>query len=152
MKALAAEVSLHTRAPATQLWTLLQDVTQMGRWSPECVGGQWLGPVAMAESGRRFRGRNRVGILRWSTTCTIIAAEPGRLLTFDARHWSGAATRWTYTLTPDDLGTTVRESFRTINSPAPIVLLDRILGRPRRLRGHMVSTLQRLCADSERMP
>jgi hypothetical protein len=97
-----------------------------------------------------FRGLNRKGALRWSTTCTIIIAEPDRLLTFDARHWSGATTRWTYALTPNSHGTTVRESFRTINSPAAVIILDQLAGRPRSLQSAMETTLRRLCREAER--
>lgn len=150
MKSLAGDAVVEANVSAESIWRLLRDVTQMGRWSPECKGATWLNPPSDSLSGRRFRGSNRAGLLRWSTTCTILVADPGRLLTFDARHWSGATTRWTFEIKPTDQGTTVRESFRTINSPAVMIALERLAGRPRRLRSAMRTTLERLCAEAKR--
>lgn len=150
MRSLAGEVSVRSAAAPDAIWALLCDVTQMGRWSPECTGGTWLNGASDPLPGSRFRGTNRIGRLQWSTTCTIVAVEPGRLLVFDACHWSGATTRWVFELEPEDIGTIVRESFRTINSPAVIIVLDRIAGRPRRLLAGMRATLERLSAEAER--
>ncbi|MGV0643900.1 SRPBCC family protein [Mycolicibacterium sp. XJ2546] len=152
MRPLVEEVSVRFAASPAAIWALLSDITQMGRWSPECTGATWVGEASSPLPGNRFRGTNRVGPLRWSTTCTIVAAEPGRLLVFDACHWSGATTRWTFELSPDDRGTIVRESFRTIDSPALIIILDRLARRPRRLGAGMRTTLERLSAQAERMP
>jgi uncharacterized protein YndB with AHSA1/START domain len=149
MRSLASEVSVHSAATPEEIWALLRDVTQMGRWSPECTGGTWLNGASDPLPGSRFRGTNRIGRLQWSTTCTIVAVEPNRLLVFDARHWSGATTRWAFELRADGVGTTVRESFRTINSPSVIIVLDRLAGRPRRLRFGMRATLERLSGEAE---
>jgi hypothetical protein len=46
--------------------------------------------AAEALCGVRFRSRNRVGPIRWSTNCMVVVAEPPRHLAFDARHWTGA--------------------------------------------------------------
>jgi hypothetical protein len=150
MRSLAGEVSVRSAATPDAIWALLRDVTQMGRWSPECTGGTWLNDASDPLPGSRFRGTNRIGRLRWSTTCTVIAVEPSRLLVFDARHWSGATTRWVFDLRAEGAETTVRESFRTINSPAVIIILDRLAGRPRRLLVGMRATLERLSAEAER--
>jgi uncharacterized protein YndB with AHSA1/START domain len=153
MRSLAGEVSVHSAASADAIWALLRDVTQMGRWSPECTGGTWLSSgssntVSDPLPGSQFRGTNRLGPLQWSTTCTIVAVEPGRLLVFDARHSSGATTRWVFELRPESNGTTLRESFRTINSPAVVIAIDRLAGRPRRLQKGMRATLERLSAEA----
>lgn len=150
MRSLAGEVSAHSAATPDAIWALLRDVTQMGRWSPECTGGTWLNGASDPLPGSEFRGRNRIGPLQWSTTCMIVAVEPSRLLVFDARHWSGATTRWAFELRPEGSGTMMRESFRTINSPAVIITLDRLAGRPRRLRSGMRATLARLSAEARR--
>jgi len=128
---------------------LLSDVTQMNRWSPECTGGRWLDGAAEPLMGSQFRGANRWGPMRWSTTCTVVAAEPARLLTFDARHWSGATTRWTFELIPYGDTTILRERFETRGTPAVVLVLDRLAGRPRRLVHSMKTTLRRLSEAAE---
>lgn len=149
MRQFSGEASLRSRAAPDSLWRLLSDVTQMGRWSPECTGGDWLSGATKPVVGERFRGTNRWGPARWSTTCEIIAAEAGRRLEFDARHWSGATTRWAFDLLPDGDGTLLCERFETRDSPGWVLLLDRLAGRPRRLRSSMSTTLQRLSGAAE---
>jgi polyketide cyclase/dehydrase/lipid transport protein len=149
VKQFTGEVSLRSPATADSLWTLLSDVTEMGRWSPECTGGRWLDGASKPAVGARFRGNNRWGVMRWSTTCEVVAAEPGRLLTFDARHWSGATTRWTFELVPDGDGTVLWERFETVGTPGLVLLLDRLAGRPERLLDSMKMTLQRLSQTAE---
>lgn len=121
-----------------------------GSWSPECTGGRWLDHAAKPVLGAHFRGANRWGPVRWSTTCEIVAIEEGRHLAFDARHWSGATTRWAFELIPDGDGTVLRERFETRDSPSWVLLLDRLAGRPRRLMSSMKTTLQRLSHWAER--
>ncbi|WP_165757606.1 SRPBCC family protein [Mycolicibacterium elephantis] len=101
---------MRSAASPAAIWALLSDITQMGRWSPEkCTDVTWVGEASGPLPGNRFGGGNRVGPLRWSTTCTLVATEPGRFLAFDAYHWSGATTRWTFELSPDGPGTRVGE-------------------------------------------
>ena len=38
-------VAVKINAPAEKVYDLITDVTQMGRWSPECTGGKWTGGV-----------------------------------------------------------------------------------------------------------
>jgi hypothetical protein len=61
------------------VYALIADVTRMDQWSPEAAGARWTrgepGTV-----GARFRGRNRNGLLRWSTDCTVTAVEPRALV------------------------------------------------------------------------
>lgn len=149
MRQFSGEVSWRSPAAPDALWPLLIDVTQMGRWSPECTGGSWLDDASKPVVGARFRGTNRLGPLRWSTTCEFVAVEEGRRLVFDALHWSGATTRWAFELIPDGDATVLRERFETRDSPGLVLLLDRLAGRPRRLLSSMRTTLQRLSTAAE---
>ena len=99
-------------APADRLYALVSDVTRMGEWSPENVGGRWLGGATTPAVGARFRGANRRGWRRWSTTCTVVAAEPGRVFAFDVSVVGIPASRWTYELRPDGDATVVTETWR----------------------------------------
>ena len=75
------EVSRVIAAPADVLYEMVSDLSRMGEWSPENVGGSWRrgsGPTV----GGRFKGRNKRGPARWTTNVEVTAAEPGRLFEF----------------------------------------------------------------------
>ena len=76
----ALEVSTEVCASPDVVWALLSDLSRMGEWSPECTGVRWRGGAPGARPGTRFSGRNRKGLWRWSTKCTVVAALPGREL------------------------------------------------------------------------
>ena len=147
---LSGSVTRHSTASPHELWATLIDVTRMGEWSPECKGCEWRTPNDHIEVGAQFRGSNRWGPLRWSTTCTIEVFEIDSCFAYSARHSSGATTRWTYRLGSNEAGTTVTEAFESVNSPVAVLALDRLVGRPRRLLRHMDATLARLVHHVER--
>lgn len=93
------------------LYDLVTDVARMGEWSPENVGGRWLGDATAASVGARFRGSNRRGWRRWSTTCTIVEADPGSRFAFDVSVAGIPASRWTYDFRPDGDATIVTETW-----------------------------------------
>lgn len=65
--------------------------------------------------GARFRGYNkRRG--SWRTTCTVVAADPGREFTFEV----GRDARWHYTFEPDGAGCRVTESFEILRVPGAV--------------------------------
>lgn len=146
---LSGSVSAQSTAAAHNIWVALTDVTRMGNWSPECTGCAWLTVDDQIGIGARFRGFNRWGPLRWSTTCTVEVFDIDRCFAYLARHMSGASTRWTYRFEPDETGTTVTETFESIDSPAAVLMLDRLAFRPTRLHRHMEATLARLFAAVE---
>ena len=88
--------------PAEDAWVLVADVTRIGEFSPECVGARWIGPDCGACVGARFEGTNRArtatGELIWVRPCTIVVADPGRLLGFVVgdRYDGTPATHWLY--------------------------------------------------------
>lgn len=98
-------------APADALYTLVSDVTRMGDWSPENLGGRWIGGATAPSVGARFRGSNRRGWRRWSTTCTVVAADPDRRFAFEVDVAGIPASRWTYEFRPDGDATVVTESW-----------------------------------------
>src|SRR4029078_7922625 len=71
----ADEVSIEVGAPPERLWALVTDVTQMGRWSPECWKCTWLDGATGPAVGARFQGHNRRGVIRWSTVSTVVIAD-----------------------------------------------------------------------------
>lgn len=74
----------------------MSDVTRVGEWSPENVGGMWLDGATAPVVGARFKGTNRRGRTKWSTTCEVIAAAPGREFAFVTGTSIKPQTRWRY--------------------------------------------------------
>ena len=147
-----ASASLTIAASADDLYDLVTDVANMGRLSPECTGGKWLDGATGPTVGARFKGSNKRGIIRWSTTCTVVAAERGKVFTFETPD-SGA--RWSYTFQPDGDGTTVTESREMfMERPAVAKWFSKLLlggteSHDREMVDSLAATLARLKAVAE---
>jgi hypothetical protein len=145
-------VSLRIAAPADRLYDIVSDITQMGRLSPECVGGRWLGGATGPAVGARFKGTNKRGFARWSTTNEVVAADPDREFAFETQQ---SGTRWAFRFEPDGDGTVVTEE-RAAFKPRPLVakvfttlLLGGLDSHEDELRDGMRATLERLRAVAE---
>jgi hypothetical protein len=98
-------VLVHTD-PA-QLYALISDVTRIGEWSPQCRAC-WWDEGAGPEVGAWFTGRNETSERTWETRSQVVAAEPGREFAWEVNNgW----VRWGFTLTPEDGGTRLTESW-----------------------------------------
>ncbi len=127
-----ASVVQQMDASAAVVYDLVSDVTNMGRWSPECQGCEWVGEPGRV--GSRFRGHNRSGLFRWTTEAEVLVAEPGREFSFATLHKGEPATRWSYRFEPtgsDGASTTVTETFEAIRTPPLIAFAERYLIRNR---------------------
>ena len=148
----ADEVSLRIAASPEELYEIVTDVSAMGRLSPECTGGRWLdganGPAVTA----RFKGTNQRGRARWSTTNTVVAAEPGKVFAFETKQ---SGYRWRFHFEADGDGTVVtesREPFRSRPFVAKIfsaLVLGGVEGHDQEMRDGMAATLERLRAVAE---
>lgn len=105
------EVSTDIAAPAEQVWSLVSDVTRMGSWSPETTACRWLGGASGPEVGAKFRGSNQHGWRRWSTTCTVTEATPGKVFAFDVDYGPVAISHWEYHFSGNGGGTHVTEAW-----------------------------------------
>jgi uncharacterized protein YndB with AHSA1/START domain len=99
-------VTITIAAPTDVVYALVADLSRMGEWSPETTRITWLGGATEPRRGARFRGANRNGVHRWSTTCTVLRAEPGRELTWESRLARRPVALWRYTFEPDGNGRT----------------------------------------------
>jgi hypothetical protein len=142
-------VTSHSAADVHDIWQVLTDVTRMGQWSPECTGCTWLDHGGAVGVGTRFRGTNRWGPIRWATICTIEVFDVDKCFAYSARHWSGAQTRWSYKFARHQAGTLIRQSFESVETPTIVLLLDKVTGRPHRLKRQVRTTLTRLSAFVE---
>jgi hypothetical protein len=104
------QASIDIDAAPQTVYELVADLPAMGRWSPECYRCDWLDGATAAAPGVRFRGRNRIGLRRWSTLGTVVVADPGRELTFDVQYMGLPVARWSYRISPRDGGCTLTES------------------------------------------
>ncbi|MCA1720473.1 MAG: SRPBCC family protein [Actinobacteria bacterium] len=98
----------------------------MGRLSPENTGGRWSGGATGPAVGARFRGANRRGARRWSTSVEVTACEPGRRFAFDVTSAGLGVSRWSYEIEPRGAGCTVTESWQDRRG-RPMVLLGRLI-------------------------
>jgi len=149
---LSDEVSLRIGAPPEDVYAIVTDIAQMGRLSPECTGGRWLDGATGPAVGARFKGSNKRGIARWSTTNKVVEAEPGRAFSFETVQ---SGTRWTYRMEPDGDGTVVTES-RAAFKDRPLlarvfskVLLGGVEEHDDEIRAGMRETVERLKAVAE---
>jgi uncharacterized protein YndB with AHSA1/START domain len=149
----SVEVSVHVDAPPAQVYDLIADLPSMGKWSPECQRCDWLGGATAAAPGAKFKGRNRIGWRRWSTTGTVVAADPGKELAWDVSSVFGLpVARWRYRIDGEAGGCRVTESFEDLRGPTMHVLGRVTTGvgdRPDHNRKGMEATLQRVKAAAE---
>lgn len=119
-------VRRHVDAPVAAVWSLVGDPARIGEISPECHRVDWLDGASGPAPGARFRGRNRKGLLRWSTTGTVVAHEPEREVSWDVDLLGQSVARWGFRLTPEDGGTRVEQFWQDRRSP-----LANVVGRAR---------------------
>ena len=142
-------VSITIDAPPERVYDLVSDVTRMGSWSPECVRCEWL------DADRtKFKGHNRKGLTRWSTTATVVRDVPGEEFTFDVTAVFGVpVARWSYRFEPaGDGGTTVTESWEDHRGGVvkkATGLAIRVPDRAAHNRKGMEETLERIKAAAE---
>ncbi len=155
--------SIEIAAAPEAVYALVSDVTAIGRFSPEAQGARVLGGSGDRAAdgplvGMRFAGRN-VGSVpwqRWSTLCTVTAADPAREFGFDVSFLGAPIAHWHYALDPVDGGTLLTETwtdrrrgpvgFAMVNGGA---LLTGVRDRGRHNRAGMRATLERLKAELE---
>jgi hypothetical protein len=133
VSALRGAVSREVGAPISEVYAAVADLTQMGRWSPECRGGEWLDGADRAEPGARLRGHNRFRWMRWSRIVEVTVAQPPHTLEF--RTLPGRILRdsclWRYRFEPVTPTTTlVTESFQALRGPSWYIrAIDTAAGR-----------------------
>ena len=146
-------VSLEVDAPPEMVYALVADLTRMGELSPETVEVTWLDGAAAAVPGARFRGANRRGRRSWSTTCTIVTADPGRELSWRSSSLGLSVALWSYRFDETATGgtlvteTTVDERSALLRRLAPLAT-----GVPDRAAHNAVTmraTLERIKAEVE---
>lgn len=145
------QATIEIAASPADIYALIADITRMGEWSPECHQCEWVGEGRLPVVGARFRGHNRMGPIRWTTTCEIVAADPGREFAFTVIHdgTGRESTRWRYRLEVVGATTMVTESFEFVWCPVTSRIGDLFLPRARVLRRGVHETLERIKVAAE---
>lgn len=99
---LKAEIEIN--APVAKVWSLVSDVNNMPKWSPQCRVMKALGPI---KPGTRTVNLNRRGMLFWPTTSVITEVVPERKFAFRIPI---NTTVWSYELEPTATGTRLVET------------------------------------------
>ena len=95
------EASVHVDAPPDAVWAVVGDPRRTGEWSPECRRVVVLGRGPL-RAGSLLVGVNRRRAVVWATTSRIDTHDPGREIAWAVRE---SATRWSYLVEPDGVGT-----------------------------------------------
>jgi hypothetical protein len=148
-----ASVTIPMAAQADEIWNIVADVRNTGKFSPEVIEAEWLDGATGPALGAKFRGhvrRNEIGPVYW-TTCRVTACEPGREFGFEVLVSDRAVNNWHYRFAPaEGGGTEVTESFRMTDG-----VFTKIFGllggqlRTRRNTRDMRKTLERIKAVVE---
>ncbi len=138
-------------APPRLVYDLVADVTRMGEWSPECYRREWLDESTAAAPGVRFRGYNRLGLLRWERTAVVDIADPGREFGFTTVDdgTGREETRWRYGMEPLPSGTLLTESFEFLWCSIPNRLAEVLVPRGHQVNRGIEETLRRIKRAAE---
>jgi len=129
---------------------MVADLPRMSEWSPENQGGRWVkgdGPVV----GALFRGRNKNGLRRWSTTARVLDAEPGKSFEITVTFAGFPVANWRYEFEAVPGGSLVTESWRD-NRSAWQRVVGGVMGdhSAAHARQEMAATLANLASVAEK--
>jgi hypothetical protein len=95
-------------ADPTTVYELITDLPTLASLAEEAAAMRWR-TGEKAAAGAVFKGTNRHGLRRWTTTCTVTDAEPGRAFAFDVSYLGVPIAHWRYDITARDGGCHVTE-------------------------------------------
>jgi hypothetical protein len=135
-----------------QVYALVSDPAQLAGVAAEYQAHRWLDGAGASAVGARWRGTNRNGLFRWSTTSTVTVADEARRFAFDVAFGPIPVSRWEYAIEPTSTGCTVTEStydrrpawFRVLS-----VLGTGVRDRTSANERNIAETLNRLKATAE---
>ncbi|HEX7277480.1 MAG TPA: SRPBCC family protein [Acidimicrobiales bacterium] len=123
--AVTGEARVWISAAPGRVWSMVSDVTRIGEFSPEVVSCEWIDGATGPAVGARFRGQNKRGRTKWSTTCEVTACVTAKEFAF-VTHPDKPATAWRYQFSPAAGGTEVTETFELLQ---PLGKASRLLTR-----------------------
>ncbi len=144
------EESIHVDASPARVWELVSDLSNMGRWSPQC----WKTFVRGGETrlGATAVNVNKRGLLVWPTRSRVVAFRAEREIAFTILD---NQTTWSYLLEPQDGGTQVTAGRDASKGTTKIshVLVEKVLGGhddfTAELHAGLRTTLGKIKAEAE---
>jgi hypothetical protein len=104
----SAQAAVDIAAAPEVVYHLLTDLNTLAELAEEATAMEWKSG-GRAQPGAVFTGRNRNGWRRWSTVCTVAAAEPGRAFGFDVTRFGVPVAHWRYDIESTPGGCRVTE-------------------------------------------
>jgi hypothetical protein len=147
-----AEQTVTIAADPAEVYALITDLPTLASLAEEADAMEWRKGDCV-ECGAVFKGHNSNRGKKWTTTCTVTDAEPGKVFAFDVKTFAVVpVAHWRYDIAPVDGGCTVTE--RTwdrrpgwIRKPA--ALSTGVSDRTAANVEHIKLTLERLKAKAE---
>ena len=142
--------SVEIAAAPDVVYALVSDITRMGEWSPEAVGGAWL-DGGTGNVGDCFAGHNRSAEREWTRECEVAEADSGRGFTFVVGGVAANCTWWSYELEPSGSGTKLTERWWIVNkTPAMATATqEQFAGRIELTKSMLTETLHGIKAAAE---
>lgn len=104
----AAGADVTIAASPEAVYALITDLPTLAVLAEETDAMEWVTGNAVAP-GAVFKGHNRNGSKKWTTKCTVTAAEPGRAFAFDVKSTGLPIAHWRYDIAATERGCTVTE-------------------------------------------
>lgn len=148
----SASSTVEVAATPAAVYDLVTDLTTLAELADEAMRMRWRGSASSAVPGAVFKGTNRNGWRRWTTTCTVTDAEVGRRFAFDVSYVGVPIARWQYDIAASGDGCAVTESTwdRRPGWMRPLGgLATGVADRPTVNGAHIEATLRRLKARAE---
>ena len=147
------EESIEIDAAPAKVWTLVSELKNMPRWSPQTAKSFVRGGGA-TKAGSKLFNINRRGLLVWPTQSMVVRFEPEQEIAWRVKE---NYTIWSYTLEPTATGGTLLTSRREAPkgiSDVSVRLTNLAMGGVddfgAELKRDMATTLAKIKADAER--
>jgi Polyketide cyclase / dehydrase and lipid transport len=104
-----AQATVAISAPAEAVYALITDLPTLAELGEEIHAMDWRRGDCVSP-GNVFKGHNRSGNKKWTTTCSVTDAAPGRVFAFDVKTFAVVpVAHWRYDIEPGEGGCTVTE-------------------------------------------
>jgi hypothetical protein len=104
----SAQADVTINANPAEVYGLITNLNTLASLAEETSAMSWRKGDS-ATPGAVFKGTNRNGFRRWTTTCTVTDADPGRAFAFDVSYLGVPVAHWRYDISACEGGCRVTE-------------------------------------------